>query len=316
MTLGRTPISASDSRRTFSILGRDVLSDIPLRGLPRSAAGAVPDIRVIGTNLERAPHTGWAPFVHFEDASGIHFSARDVGQFHISTDGGTVSHSLLHSANPGDVHYLLTGPILSLALQQRGEVLIHAAAVAKGLGAIAFAGPHAAGKSTLAASFASVGGTLLTDDILPVRIDGTQIVARRSVPWIKLNKDSLDAVGERNHRFDPVWSKAEKRRVPMRRAAREGTEYPIAAIYLLDPSLEVACTRIVAETPVKAAARILANTYAADKLIGLRAAFAMDAATRIAETVPVRAISYFRSFENLPAIREAILRDVEELTHA
>ena len=56
--------------------------------------------------------------------------------------------------------------------------------------------------------------------------------------------------------------------------------------------------------------------YMPETLRGARAVAALEAATRIAETVPVRTITYHRSFENLPAIRDAILRDVEGLTNA
>ncbi len=317
MTLDAPSATAKSAPMAFQILGRVVSSDITLRGIPCAFEGADPVIELIGSGFAQKRHPEWPPFVQFEDAAGLHFHARDIGEFHISADGATVSYSLAPLADNADVQYLLTGPVISLALQQQGEVLIHGAAVAHGCRAFAFAGPHATGKSTLAAAFSAVGATLLTDDVLPLRIAASQVMARRSVPWIKLKEDSLQAVGHDLSGLNLVWSLAEKRKVPMKRAAIEGAEFGLAAIYLLDPRNDVDCK--VKVTPLlnsEAVGGILANTYAAESLRGNRAARALDAASRIAETVPVRTISYHRSYENLPAIRDAILRDVEGLPNA
>jgi hypothetical protein len=74
---------------------------------------------------------------------------------------------------PGVAHelvaILLAGSALGLWLVARGELVLHASAVARRGTAIAFAGDSGAGKSTLAALCCSAGARHLTDDVLVVR---------------------------------------------------------------------------------------------------------------------------------------------------
>ncbi|MGE3077099.1 MAG: hypothetical protein AB7N24_20415 [Dehalococcoidia bacterium] len=304
-------------KMAFRILGRVVASDIPLCGLPPAHNDSRPVLEINRSGVPPQSRPEWPPFVQFEDAFGLHVHARNIGEFHISPDGARIDYALAPSADGPDVQYLLTGPVISLALQQQGAVLLHGAAIAHGHGAFGFAGPHAAGKSTLAAAFAEAGAVVLTDDVLPLRIGESAVMAQQSVPWMKLREDSLEALRRDSDELNLVWSLAEKRKVPFSRKSPEGSEFPLTCIYLLDPR-DADCTtiRFVPLMHSEAALGVFSNTYAAETLRGGRAIAALDAASKIAETVPVRTISYYRSFENLPAIRDAILRDAEELARA
>ena len=133
---------------------------------------------------------------------------------------------------------------------------------------------------------------------------------------MKLRDDSLKAIGHVSDGLGGIWSGGDKWRFPMPTPIPEGEEFPFLAIYLLKPSDQIVPLRIDSLNQSGAVAEVLRQVYSAKTLTGSRAIRALDAAARIAETVPVRTIAYHRSFENLPAIREAILRDVEGLTNA
>jgi hypothetical protein len=64
--------------------------------------------------------------------------------------------------------YLLGTAVGALLHQQPRRLPLHAAAIAWGDGAVAFAGPSGAGKSTLAAQWLRAGHTVLADDLCAV----------------------------------------------------------------------------------------------------------------------------------------------------
>jgi hypothetical protein len=65
----------------------------------------------------------------------------------------------------------LIGPALGTLLHQRGALLMHAAAVQVGEGAVLVLGASGAGKSTAAAALIAAGYPLLTDDLCVVSLD-------------------------------------------------------------------------------------------------------------------------------------------------
>src|SRR5205085_11497996 len=73
----------------------------------------------------------------------------------------------------GDVLRLyLLGPVLALALHQRGWLMLHASAVAMGQQAVAFLGGSGWGKSTMAGVLHQRGHALVADDFVAVPAEG------------------------------------------------------------------------------------------------------------------------------------------------
>ncbi len=64
------------------------------------------------------------------------------------------------------IRHLLLDQVMPLTLSERGKLVLHASAVVTPEGAIAFLGETGRGKSTLTASFAQRGFSVLTDDCL------------------------------------------------------------------------------------------------------------------------------------------------------
>jgi hypothetical protein len=87
------------------------------------------------------------------------------------------------------------GAAMACVLRQRGCLVVHASCVAKGERAFAFLGGSGWGKSTLASLFHRQGYSLLTDDVMAIRMDGPVPLAVPSFPEVKLLPDAAAAVG-------------------------------------------------------------------------------------------------------------------------
>ncbi len=310
------------SNATLSLVGLDtrnafgcaVSSDFPLRRFPAAHDGRSPALTIRDSGQAWEADSG-APdgprFVRERTGDGVRYLAGGVGEFRISGDGSTITYSLAPDVVEGDVEHVLSGPALVMALQLQGGFFLHAAGVASGGRMFALAAPHGFGKSTLAASFIDLGCAVYSDDVLPLREDRGGVLARQGQPWIKLWDSALEASGKDAGQYDAVLTGYDKRVVPAIQHTDE--ELPLGAIYLLAPHRNPdAAATFSALGGSEAALRVLANTYSPEILTGDLAARSLDFATRLAETVPVRVVSYFRSFEGLPALREAILRDFDE----
>lgn len=304
----------NSGHHVFELMGHDVAADIDLAGLPLGR-GDKPAITIRNSGLWFTE--SWRPhrYSWSEDEDGIHYVARDIGEFHVRLNGQRIDYSLAPNAHLDDIRYMLTGPIASLAFQLQGEILLHCVGLVVGETAVALAGDHGTGKSTLAASFQHHGTRLLTDDVLPLQEVDDHFRASESVPWIKLGLDSLQAIGACHSDYPLVHTTAEKWKFPRYGALPGSPAIPLGAIYILRPhndsNSRPQATCLVGSN---AAMAVLANMYSAATLKGKRGRAAFEAATRIAERVPVRKLEYYRSYGNLPAIRAAILSDAAEVT--
>ena len=316
------PVTTRSGHRGYRALGMEIASDFCFSSLPQldcdqpamtilARCGAFP---APGRRLRHVPADGPndIDIQVFENADGVQYWVDRVGKFWIEARGTRVWYSLRADADHGDVEHFLVGPILGLAAQLQGRVLLHAGAVQIGGVAVAFSAPHGYGKSTLVASLARSGMPFLTDDVLPLQTTGSGIRACLSLPRIKLWEDSVAALGETRVAYRRVVSWLDKRRVTI--GENWGTvarsDLPLAAIYLLAPHLDPGRGVEFAElTPSAATLALMANMYMAEMLEGERARHALRAAAATA-SVRLRRVSYHRAYETLPALKAAIIADL------
>lgn len=94
--------------------------------------------------------------------------APGVGAFSWSDGSDRIDVTVDPDGVPGLVDVVAAGAVLTLWLQQRGSLVLHASAVVHaGLG-VAFTGTSGQGKSTTAAMCAAAGAALVADDVLRV----------------------------------------------------------------------------------------------------------------------------------------------------
>jgi len=98
---------------------------------------------------------------------------------------------------------------LSILLHKREKLVLHSSAVKTNNGTALFIGEKGAGKSTLAASFASEGRRVISDDIVDVNFD-KKVKTNSGIPSIKVWKDSLHLLRGKKITIEKVRDDIEK----------------------------------------------------------------------------------------------------------
>lgn len=90
---------------------------------------------------------------------------------------------------------LLLGFAMSLLLRQRGILVLHGSSVAVNDEVVAFVGGSGWGKSTLAEAFHLRGYGIVTDDVLPIKLDGDRPIVFPGFPQVKLWPETAASLG-------------------------------------------------------------------------------------------------------------------------
>jgi len=264
----------------------------------------------LGETIQSSPFSGFY-FSQMPDASS-YVCWDDVGEVLISKNGELITCRPFPQTESESFHVYLLGQALSFALVKRGFEPVHASAVAVGDQAIAFIGDCGLGKSTLAAAFLQAGHRLLTDDLLLLQTRTRAIVAFPGPARIKLfPKVARKFLADASSGV-PLNPKTQKQIIPLNDSQVCSEAMPLAAIYVLalPNKAQDNSVRITSLTQREAFVRLLENTF--NRVIfdpdRLRRHF--DAAQALANVMPIRKLSYPRSLERLPLVREAILSDL------
>jgi hypothetical protein len=209
----------------------------------------------------------------------------------------------------------LLGTVFAFYLERRGVPALHAAAVAVGGRAAAFLSTNQGGKTSLAASLLQAGGSLLTDDLLPLEVQGSAFLARSGYPQMRMWPDAAECFLGTTAGLERVLPGMDKRRVPVGAGSLGrfcAAPQPLAAVYLpkraASPRPEI---RISPVAPRDAVIELVRHSYCP----GLAAAVGLEAErlaffARLAATVPVRRLSYPSGFDQLERVRAAVLDDL------
>ncbi|MFZ0846540.1 MAG: hypothetical protein WAM62_12175 [Pseudolabrys sp.] len=217
----------------YRIAGLSVSSAVPLPGARAIGDVEVPDVIMrqagVPTHLAKASVTmpAW-------EIGGDEFLFRAPGTARFLLTGGRdVAFEPEVGADSADCAVYLLGTVFGMLLHQRGQIVLHASAVAVDGKAILFCGRSGLGKSTLAAALSVRGYPLISDDICAIAFD-SQGYPRVSADsrQIKLSSEAIDALGIAGRRGAAVLSRTQKYYVDPPHCAEAG-EFPVAAIYAL-----------------------------------------------------------------------------------
>jgi hypothetical protein len=159
---------------------------------------------------ERASGLVWTP------AGDACLAFRDAGAFLVRS-GREITADQAPRAGESVLRLYLLGPVLAVALYQRGWLILHASAVAIDGRVAAFLGGSGWGKSTLAASLQQRGHPLVADDFIAVPIGaqaGAELRVYPGFPQLKLwpaAAASLGADVEQLPRLHPDFDKRAQR---------------------------------------------------------------------------------------------------------
>lgn len=214
------------------------------------------------------------------------------------------------------VELRLLGPVLAYWLEQRGAAALHASAAVLEDRAAVFLSTHGGGKTGLAAALLRAGGTLLTDDLLPVEERHGTFLGHPGYPQMRMWPDEatwfLGGCGD----LPLVHPELTKRRVPVGpdgfgtfhdRPAR------LACLYLPDRRPEPnGPVEVHPVAPRDAVIELVRHSFSPFlvEAVGLQPG-RFDRFARLVRQVPVRRLSYPSGFDRLSVVAEALLRDLK-----
>jgi hypothetical protein len=327
-----------------SVHGLAVASELDLPELPRRVPSERSDVRVRLASLPTfadAKSTS-IPYLRTVDGGAL-FDFEDVGRYVVQNgveipsdlptgryfaqeSGGipTDSRAARYLVQGGrdvliDIHpqadlalvrLFLFGSIMGMICHQRGLLAMHASAVAFGNRVVAFAGPPAAGKSTLAAHCLAAGATLMADDVLVVSIDrAARVLAQPGMPNLKLWNDALAQLGRNSDGLRRDWYRAEKFHLPADRASEP---LPLVRIYVLEPDDAAGAGMFDHLTGALAAEAIIANTYRIQYVDAAgRRALHFRQCAELANSVEVVRLRRIRGAEQLQSTAALVIADLE-----
>jgi hypothetical protein len=153
------------------------------------------------------------------------------------TDGKRVIVDLQPDVYDEDLVPYLTGYVLAVLLHQRNYLVLHASVIMINGNGVAFLGAKGQGKSTLAASLEVIGNRLISDDLLPIVVEGNRIFTVPGYPQIKLYEDSVIAVGEVPSQLPAVHRNNSKYSFSCKQFSED--TIPLSAIYVLNIDDEI-----------------------------------------------------------------------------
>jgi hypothetical protein len=298
--------------RDYAIFGGCLRSDVPIPELPAIDCCA-PDWTF---RRVEAP-VGPSEFLGEErvDASvrvrcsrlnnGIRLEFDDTGVFDVSAGGQDIA----WTPGPAPTELVradLLGGVLSVALYLQGLLVLHGSGVGIDGTAVGFVANKGGGKSTLATALCAAGGTLITDDALPVHV-GPPATAWPSMPAVRLLQDSATQLRHARGHTHPQTNKYHVNELPQDQV--ELRRLPIGAIYELAPVPATPGVPAVTRERITgpAAVSTLLRHHKPGNVIGGADSIGLFMRTTdIVRTVPVYRLNVTRDFERLPEVTAQI----------
>jgi hypothetical protein len=195
----------------------------------------------------------------FQMAQG-EFLLRIPGATFLIQHGTTIRYMMEPGHDPGDVALYLLGSCLAILLQQRGDIILHASAVAVNGQAMLFCGPSGQGKSTLAAMLCSRGYRLLCDDTCNlISMPDGRFGVRADGRMLKLWKKSVDHLGLEAEQGPAVRAQTDKFYVEPK--SFDAGIRPVGGVYLLQFSDSPQLPSITPLDPLEAVVQLAAYAF-------------------------------------------------------
>jgi len=243
------------------------------------------------------------------DGDAYRIGMTGLGSFLVEDGGEAITCPAVEALPGGTLEHLLLDQVLPRVLAHRGRLVIHAGCVVTPAGAIGFLGDSGAGKSTLCAEFARAGHPLLGDDGIVVRAAapaGFEVLA--TYPGLRLLPDAFEPLFEGESGSAPVAHYSAKRRLDRNRAelTMAAGPHPLRALYLLDAGAQIGIEPLGERAAFMALLGAAFQLHLDDRNRSRELFHRIGA---LGDAVPMRRLTYPRSFTHLGAVREALLAD-------
>jgi hypothetical protein len=237
MSSGQSASDVTGGDHLHRAYGLVFRSDVPLLLVPRIevSEGQPIDVVVQRGSLPRvAPPPACGSVVCWSKGQDAGFQVPTVGEFR-ATAGQEIVYDLNEGADVGRVPAYVIGVSMALILHQRGFLVLHGSAVEHDGRCFAFVAPKYHGKSTLSAALQARGCKLVTDDLIPVRIDESGLpTVTPAYPFSKVWPDAFAAIGEDADKSPRFLEGFDKR---LRVVGEEGMAQepvPLMRVYVLE----------------------------------------------------------------------------------
>lgn len=290
----------------YVVYGLRILSDIPFPEL-LPVEGTEYDVRIqIGKMddfLYKKAKTknGW----YYDEKWGFFSSYEKAGLFCVRNEQNIIVDPM-EGAEDLLVRAILLSPVLNVLLHVRGNLVMHASTVSFRNKAISFVGESGWGKSTMAAAFCKLGGSLVSDDVAAIQFPRQgQPVVTVGIPQFKLWPNVLEAFGENPEQLPLVQPELVKRTRPTAQA--ELGVYPLTTMYILGygPSLSI-------ETlpPRQAFAELLQHSYCSKILSLMGSQNHLQQCGELINQVQIKWLTRPRCLESVHDVANKIIEDV------
>jgi hypothetical protein len=230
----------------------------------------------------------------------------DTGRFDVSRDGRTMTWFRPPEASLSSAIADVTSRVIALALHAGGVYSLHASAVSLDGNGIAFVAPKFHGKSTLCSAMVRAGALAMSDDTVPVMMDGGTRLAP-GIPRLRLWGDSASRF------FDsPQEQREQGRKYLIERLPEDQVEtrtVPFSAAYVLSPVANLGDGSAVQRErlgSISAVMSLLTHAKLGPILGGTEAQVLLSRAAAIAESVPVYELNVIRDLDRVEEVARTI----------
>jgi hypothetical protein len=236
-----------------------------------------------------------------------------VGEFVISPDGRQITGRQCDEAHEESFQVYMLGQALSYALVKQGFEPLHATAIVVNGEAAVLLGNSGFGKSSLAACFLDAGHRLLTDDLLILRPSSNAVIAYPGPPRIKLFPKLARRFRHEAASGVAMNLESKKLILPLGHTQSALGPVPLKGIYALLPPRSTVrnhAVRISVLPPRESFIALVKNTFNYRIVNPARLERQFEAATQVISVMPVKKVAYPRILARLPAVRDALLADL------
>ena len=254
-------------------------------------------------------------FAHQRLANGMRFLRWTASfEFLVSADGHEILFHRINGTTTESLATYLLGHVLSFSLIAFGFEPLHGTVLDINGRAIALLGDCGYGKSTLAAALVARGFRVLTDDLIVLERQDDEWMIHPGPPRLKLFPSVAARVLVHRTKGRAMNRQTAKLVIPLQTHQAVSRAMPLKALYVLPaPGRRADRVGQIRIEPASGSEAFLDVVRAAFNLAVTdksRLANQFTFAERLIASVPVRRLSYRRSFAALPAVCDAILADV------
>lgn len=237
-----------------------------------------------------------------------------VGTFHLR-EGREIVVAATNNVAPNTLGACLTGPVLAIALYQRGFLMLHASAIAlrDEIGAgnvVGFLGDSGAGKSTMAAALHARGHEMFADDFLAIPLTNSNAapLIAPGIAQLNLWPNSLRALHHDSDKVSscpPLWAHEDKRAQIIDTGFAQHA-IPLRKLYVLETADTMSCRSLSA---VQALTQLIRHSYCAGFLPPDEMAQQFQQCATLIQRVPVCRLERPLDLGQLSAVAQEVETD-------